>query len=186
MSTKMMQKNTVKELFFNEPSKHWHFDNLKTKSGLSRTRTNAWLKKLQKDGLIKRVKPRGKMPYYQANHSSPGYRNAKRVFAFTKLQESGFLDYISSLEKAETVILFGSFARWDWYTESDIDIFIYGNMNHLQLGQYLSKLHRDVQIFAGKDENDLRKMGPALLRNILKGIILKGTIPMEVFKNAAI
>lgn len=182
----MKPKPTLKELFYDHPSKHWHFEQLRQESGLSRAQTNEWIQKLRKDNLVVRTKPRGKMPYYTANYHHQHYQNGKRLYALQQLYHSGFLDYITSLERAETVVLFGSFSRSDWYKESDIDIFVYGDIEHLRLGPYLSKLHREVQLFTGKTEEDLQKMGPALLRNIIKGITLKGAIPLEVIKNAAV
>ncbi|HLC98163.1 MAG TPA: nucleotidyltransferase domain-containing protein [Candidatus Nanoarchaeia archaeon] len=182
----MHAKETIKELFFNEPTKQWHFEQVRKTSGLSRAQTNAWLKKLQKEQLITRLKPRKKMPYFIANHASAHFRNAKKLFALTKLYESGLLDYLTSLENAKTVILFGSFSRGDWYRESDVDLFLYGDIDQLGLGPYLSKLQREIQIFSGKQEEDLRHLGASLLRNILKGMVLKGDIPLEVLKHAAV
>ena len=77
------------------------------------------------------------------------------------------LDYLCSLENVKTIILFGSFVRGDWYKDSDIDIFIYGESD-LSLGKYLSKLKREIQVFSGKDEKDLKKFGAPLLKNIIK------------------
>jgi predicted nucleotidyltransferase len=182
----MKANETIKELFFDYPTKHWHFEKLLKEAGLSRAQTNAWLKKLSNEGIIKRIKPKGKMPYYIATYESPHYRNTKRIFALTKLHQSGLLDYLASLEKAKTVIVFGSFTRGDWYKDSDIDLFIYGSVPYLRVGKYLSNLKREIQIFSGKDSKDLKKMGPALLKNIIKGITIKGDIPKEVLKHAAI
>lgn len=182
----MKAKETIKELFFDYPSKQWHFDELMRVSNISRGQTNAWLKKLQKEALIERIKPKGKMPYYQANFDHPHYKNTKRLFALTKLYQSGLLDYLLSLEQVKTIILFGSFTRSDWYKESDIDIFMYGDVSVLNVGEYLSKLKREIQVFSGKDENDLKKFGAPLLKNIIKGITLKGDIPTEVIKHAII
>lgn len=181
----MNSKETIKEFFFNYPSKHWHFEQLMKESKLSRAQTNEWLKKLKKQGLIKRIKPKGKMPYYVARHDNPHYRNTKQVYAFTTLYKSGLLDYLCSLENVKTIILFGSFVRGDWYKDSDIDIFIYGESD-LSLGKYLSKLKREIQVFSGKDEKDLKKFGAPLLKNIIKGVTLKGDIPQEVIKHAIV
>src|SRR3989338_8976597 len=180
------KEKEILELFFNYPTKHWHFKAIKEIIPIADNKISKWLKRFQKEGLINRIKPRREMPYYIANHESAHYRNTKKLFAFTKLHESGFLDYLTSLEKANTIILFGSLTRSDWYNESDIDLFIYGDIDHLNAGIYLSKLHREIQIFSGKNEEDLKQMGPALLRNILKGITLKGDIPIEVIKHATI
>ena len=176
--TKM--KRSVKELFFDYPTRQWHFEQLLKESGLSRAQTNAWLKKLLKEGLVKRVKPRGKMPYHIAKYDSAGYINAKKIFALQKFHSSGFFDHLYSLKNAKAVIIFGSMIRGDWYNESDIDIFVYGNADDLELGKYWLKLGREIQFFGCKDSKELKKYSPALLRNIINGYSVKGSIPVEV------
>ena len=182
----MKSKVNLAETFYNHPSKQWHFEQLLYECGLSRAQTNDWIKKLLLEHLIIRVKPRAKMPYYIADYQNPHYQNSKRLFALEQLHHSGFLDYLASLEKAKTVILFGSFSRWDWYDASDIDIFVYGDIDALYLGKFQPKLKREIQIFSGKNEQDLQRMGSSLLRNIITGITIKGTLPPEVITYAAI
>jgi len=177
---------SIKELFFNYPTRHWHFEELLKESGLSRAQTNEWLKKLKKDNLIKRIKPKGKMPYYIADYENPHYQNTKRLFALNKLHESGLLDYFASLEKAKSVTIFGSFSRGDWYKESDIDVFIYGDLDDVYVGQFMPKLKRDIQVFTSRNSKDLRRLGAPLIRNIIKGITIKGSIPNEVIANASV
>ena len=175
----------LKELFYDHPTKHWHFEQLLHEAGLSRAPTNEWIKKLRQENLITRIKPRGKMPYYLANYEHPHYQNSKRLHALQKLHESGFLDYLVSLP-VEAVVLFGSFSRWDWHDGSDIDIFVYGNVDKVYVGKFGSILKREIQVFSGKNEHDLTQIGPALLRNIIKGITIKGTLPVEVIAHAAV
>jgi len=174
------------ELFYNNPTKQWHFEQLLKETGLSRAQTNSWIKKLQQENIIIRNKPTGKMPYYLANYQHPHYQNSKRLYGLEQLHQSGLLDYLVSLEKAQTVIIFGSFARSDWYDQSDIDIFVYGNVENIYVGQFLPKLNREIQIFSAKNEKELKQMGSALMRNIIKGITIKGTLPKEVLSYAAI
>ena len=180
------KENSILELFFNNPTKHWHFEEIVKTAGIARSKADRWLKKFIKEELVKRIKIESQMPHYIGNYEHPHYRNSKRLFALAKLHESGLLDYLASLQNAESVILFGSFSRSDWYQESDIDLFVYGNFNEMSLGRYMTKLKREIQIFHSKDKKDLKKMGGPLLRNIMKGIIIKGTIPKEVFANASV
>lgn len=179
-------KILISELFFNHPTKQWHFEELLKTCGLSRAQTNEWLKKLQAEKIVKKIKPTGKMPYHIANYQEPHYQNSKRLFALTSLHNIGLLDYLSSIPKVETIILFGSFSRWDWHDGSDIDIFIYGDIDEVLVGKFATKLKREIQVFASKDTKDLKRLGAPLLRNILKGITIKGNIPQEVINNAAI
>lgn len=168
------KEDNVLALFFNS-SKHWHFEELLRESKIGRPRLARWLKIFEKEGIIKRVKEKGKMPYYVQNTSDPAYQYKKRLFAMKWLSESGLFSHLASLQNAKVVILFGSFSRSDWYKDSDIDIFIYGNDDDFEQGKYELKLHRDIQVHTAKDINQLKSIDK-MLPNIIEGDFIKGTI----------
>lgn len=170
------KEDDVLELFFDNPTKEWHFEELLKEVEITRGKLDDWLKKFLKMHLIRKIKERGKMPYYVSNHESNIYKNRKRLFALNKLYDSGLLNHLASLENAKSIILFGSFARSDWYKDSDIDIFIYGDPQGLKILPYELKLHRDIQVFACNDKDDLKHLGEGLIRNIIKGNLIKGDI----------
>ena len=178
-------KTSVKELFFDYPTRQWHFGQLLEETGLSRAQVNYWLKRLVSEKIIRRVKPRRKMPHYVAKYSSPDYISAKKIFALEKFHSSGFLSHLLSLEQAETIIIFGSIIRGDWHKESDIDLFVYGNADDLELGKYWIRLGKEIQFFGCRDEKELKKYSPALLKNILRGYTIKGSIPRLEVKTHA-
>ncbi|MBU0979284.1 MAG: nucleotidyltransferase domain-containing protein [Nanoarchaeota archaeon] len=170
------KEDDVLRLFFNSPTRHWHFEEILDEAGITRSKADRWLKDFSRRKLIKRVKRKGSMPYYVGNHHSSRYRNMKRIFSLNMLNESGLLDHLSSLDKARTVILFGSLSRWDWHAGSDIDVFLYGNPEGLRLGKYEMKLHRDIQLFVCRDRKALSELGEGLIKNIIKGDLIKGDL----------
>ena len=170
------KEGKILDLFFNEPTKEWHFEEIIGEAKITRSKADRWLKQLVEEGLVRRIKKQGKMPYYVSHYVSSSYKNRKRLFALKKLYDSGFLNHLASLPKARTVIIFGSFVRSDWYKESDIDLFIYGETEGLKLAGYEMKLNRDIQVFACNKKEDLHKFGEGLIRNIIKGNIVKGDI----------
>ena len=179
------KEDNLLELFFNNPSREWHFEEILKEADITRSKATKWLKSFVNEGLIRKVKEKGKMPYYIGNYDSPSYQNKKRIYALNSLYKSGFLNHLTSLKKASAVMLFGSFTRWDWHKNSDIDLFIYGDPEGLKIGEYETKLHRDIQVFACKNKNELNKLGVGLIRNIIKGDIIKGDIDfIEVGMNA--
>lgn len=172
-------------LFFNQSTREWHFEEILREAEITRSKAIKWLKWFVKEGLICRVKYHGKMPYYVANYESPIYKNRKKIFALNMLYQSGLLNHIYSLKKARTVMLFGSFSRSDWYVNSDIDVFIYGSAEGLKIADYELKLHRDIQVFTCKDNKELSKFGEGLIKNIIKGNLIKGDLDfIEVRTNA--
>ena len=168
------KKSTVLEPFFNS-SKQWHFDELLRITHISRSQLAMWLKKFVAWGLIRRVKVKGKMPYYVQNLDNLRFRSEKRLFALKILTESGLLDHLASLGGAKVVILFGSFTRADWHDGSDIDIFIYGSDDKFRQGEYEKKLHREIQVHTAFDKKELQHMGK-MLPYIISGDFVKGSI----------
>lgn len=180
------KEEKIIELFFNESSRHWHFKEIIIDAKISEDRANYWLKQFLKEKLVKHIKPIGKMPYFIANFEHPNYKNRKKIFALNKLYKSGFLSHLCTLKNAKAIIIFGSFSRSDWNKKSDIDLFIYGNPDGLNIGRYELVLHRDIQLFTSKDVRELKKMGNGLVRNIIRGNIIKGEIDEELIKNAIV
>jgi len=170
------------EIFFDYPSKQWHFNELKKKAKLADSKLSKWLKRFMNKNLIKRIKEKGKMPYYLANYEAPQYQNTKRIFAMNMLNDAGFLNHLSTLNG--TVILFGSITRWDWHKDSDIDLFIYGDSDDLEIGKFQSKLNREIQIFTCKNKDQLKKMNNELISSIIKGDLIKGDLDFVKVSNA--
>lgn len=171
-----MKKSTnITELFFNEPTKHWHFENILKEANISRPQALQWLKHFTKKKIIKRVKPKGKMPYYISNINTLSYQNQKKLYALQRLYSSGLMEHIQKIPEIKTAAIFGSFSRWDWYKQSDIDLFIYGEDNLFEQGKYEVRLKREIQTFTVKTERDLKLLQPGLLKNIISGYLIKGS-----------
>jgi len=170
------KENRIMELFFNSSMKQWHFDEIVRKSKMSRSIVLKWLNKLQDEGIIKREKEKGKMPYFISNFENPNYRNKKRLYALNRLYETGLLSHLTALRKAKAVVLFGSFARADWYEDSDIDIFIYGEDEGFNPYLYQSKLRRNIQSFVAKDDKDIKKFTHQFMHNLTQGYVVKGKL----------
>ncbi|MDD4877454.1 MAG: nucleotidyltransferase domain-containing protein [Candidatus Nanoarchaeia archaeon] len=168
------KEDNVLGLFFNNPTREWHFEEILKQAKITRSKAAGWLKVFLKQGIIKKAKENGKMPFYIGNYESAAYKNRKKLFALNELYNSGLLNHLASLPAADTVVLFGSFSRSDWYEKSDIDIFIYGDYSGLKMAGFEQKLHRDIEIFNCKDKGELKKFGEGLLSNIIKGNLIKG------------
>jgi len=168
------KENKVLELFFNTP-KHWHFEELLNKAKITRPQLARWLKKLAKEGIIQRVKEKGKMPYYMHDFNNPRFDVRKRMYASQMLMQSGLFENLASLKKAKAVILFGSFTRSDWYRDSDIDLFIYGSADGFNKVEFEMKLRRDIQLHIAQGRQDLKRM-EKMLPYIVSGDFIKGSI----------
>ena len=172
----MKKEANILELFYNEPTKHWHFEEILHAAKISRPQAAVWLKKGRQEGLIIKKKIPEKQSYYTADYENPHYQIKKRLFALEKLEKAGFLSHLNSLSKAKTVILFGSMSRWDWHKNSDIDVFIYGDPAGLDSYKYRIALHREIEPFICKNEKELKNFNPALLHNVAEGYLIKGSL----------
>ena len=175
------KEERVLELFLNEPAKQWHFSEIVGSTGISEPSANKWLRKLLKEQIIQRVKPKGKMPYFIANFRDAGYRMRKRLYALEKLYASGLLEKLQNLKNAKAVIIFGSFARSDWNTQSDVDIFVLGDPEDLRFGRPWSGLGyngkaRELQVHSYKSAKEVRKIRSGLMKNVVNGYFVKGSV----------
>jgi predicted nucleotidyltransferase len=169
------KEHDILRLFFNEPSKYWHFKDIVKDAKISEDRANHWLKLLLKEKIIQYIKPKGKMPYYMANFDHPNYKNKKKISALETFYETGFLSHLNSLDAA-IIVIFGSFARADWHSKSDIDLLIIGNDKELKLGEFENKLKREIQLFSFKNLAEVKNINPNLLLNIMDGYFIKGQV----------
>jgi len=168
------KENNVLELFFNEPTKHWHFKEIVKKAKISEERANYWLKKFIKEEIIKHIKPKGKMPYFIAQYETLQYKNKKKLYALNSMFETGLLNKLQSLKNVKTVVIFGSFARSDWSTKSDVDVFIYGDPEDFRFGTIWNG--RELQVHTFKDKKEIKDIRSGLINNVVKGYFVKGSI----------
>lgn len=169
-------------LFFEETLRQWHFEDLIRNSKLSRERVHHFLKELQKEKLIQRYKPRGKQPYYLANHLSTKFRFEKRLYGLSLLEQSGLFEHLASNSKIKTAILFGSFSRGDWGKSSDLDLFIYGDDTEFNRGKFEKLLGREIQLFSYSNLEKIKSsLEPKVISNIAKGFyIIEDYSPFQV------
>ncbi len=183
------KEEQILELFLNEPTKYWHFTKIVETVQITKTAANRWLKKLQEDRTIKRIKPKGKMPYFQANWDHDNYKNRKKLYALQKLYASGLIPKLQSLKNTLTIIIFGSYVRSDWITDSDVDVFIYGNCDDMPFDTVWEGLgfqgkSRAVQVHTFHTRKEMEEVKSGLLKNVLRGYVVKGDI-YEVMEVAA-
>jgi len=161
--------------------KHWHFSDVVKTTGVSENISGKWLRQFQKDGLIKRVKPKGKMPYFTGNYDNPQFIGRKKLYAMQKLYDTGLIQKLQKLRDAKAIILFGSYVRTDWNSESDVDVFVYGDSGRFKndrlwggLG-FLGK-SRTVQVHTFNTKKEMREVKSGLFKNIIRGYVVKGDI----------
>src|SRR3989344_3350369 len=168
------KEEKILELFFDEPTKHWHFEEILNHVNISRPQAALWLKRFAMQKLVLRNKRRGKMPYYTGNCFHPAYQSKKKIFALTRLERTGFIRHLLTLPQTKTIAAFGSFVRGDWYKESDIDLFIYGSPTGLKIEKYRRSLGRPIHLILCRNNQELTSFSQGILKDAMAGYTIRG------------
>ncbi len=176
MASPSKEEKVLKLLLENSPLKEWHFEEIVREADITRAVANKWLKKYTKEGLLKRIKEKGKFPYFTAGSNNTTYSSRKRLYALEQLHQSGLIPKLLSLSGTKTIILFGSIIRGDWYKDSDIDIFMYGNLEDFNKTFFERKLGRSIELHLFESEEEIKEVKTGLIKNIVNGYIIKGRI----------
>ena len=170
-----MGQNKILQLFFENPSKDFQVRGIAKLLKIPKSSVSYQIQPLLKKGIVSR-KATGVFPCYVANARSEKYCFYKRQDAIERMLDSGLLDYLEKETNPRCIILFGSFAKAEYDTTSDIDIFIQANEKALDLAKFEKKLKHPVNALFGQD---LSKISDELLNNIINGIKLRGFIKIK-------
>ncbi len=176
MASKSKEDNVLKLILENSPLKEWHFESIVKEAKVTKAVANKWLKKYVKEGLLKHIKEKGKFPYFTAGSNNPIYYSLKRVYAMEQLHNSGLIPRLLSIKNAKTVILFGSIIRGDWYKDSDIDIFVFGNLPEFNKQIYELKLGKHIEMHTFQNKREIQSVKTGLIKNVINGYVVKGQI----------
>lgn len=176
MASPSKEGQVLKLILENSPLKEWHFKEIVKEAKVTRVVANKWLKKYVREGLLQHVKEKGRFPFFTVGSNNPVYYSLKRVYALEQLHKSGLIPKLLSIKTAKTIIFFGSIAKGDWYRNSDIDIFVFGNMVGFNKHEYERKLHRKIELHMFQNKEEIREVKTGLLKNIINGYLIKGQI----------
>ena len=176
MASPSKEKNVLKLILENSPLKEWHFEELVREAKVTRLVANKWIKKYVSLKLIKRIKERNRFPYYTVGSDNPIYYSLKKLYVLEQFYDSGLISQLLSLRKAKTIILFGSMIKGDWYKDSDIDIFIFGESSDFDKSEFEIKLKRDIELHLFKDKKEINEVKTGLIKNVINGLVIKGQI----------
>jgi|SRR3989344_483571 len=176
MGSLSKEDNVLKLILENSPFKEWHFEEIVKKAKVTKAVANKWLKRYNGEGLLKHVKEMGRFSYFTVGGNNAFYYSLKKVYALNRLHMSGIISKLLSLKNAKTVIIFGSVIKGDWYKDSDVDIFVLGDALDFNKNFYEDKLGGRIEMHIFRDENEIKKVKTGLIKNIVNGYVIKGSI----------
>ena len=127
------------------------------------------LSKYGKEGLLNREEEK-RYIYYYANKDNNLFVFLSRVYWYQKMKE--LISYMEREFANPVIILFGSFAKAEINSNSDIDLAVFtASRKELDLAFYEGILKKKIQVFVFKNRNEVSK---DLLNNILNGFKISG------------
>ena len=121
-----------------------------------------------KEGLLRMEKYRNYILYY-ANKENAEFIDLSRIYWRSKLRE--LLDFIDKELVSPTVVLFGSLAKAEVKSDSDIDLAVFSVKRELDVSEFEKRIKRKIQLFVFKSLKDIKSR--ELANNIVNGYILK-------------
>ena len=178
-----MDNIKILKFFIEEPEKQFHVRQLSKILKKSPTTISKYLKELEKKGILKYEKKLNHL-LFKANTENEKFKKIKLDYNLEILQDSGLIDYlVKEFNHPEAIILFGSFAKAENNSKSDIDLLIVSpSKKEISLDKFEKKIGYKIQLFVHSDKeiNKLKKSNIELLNNWVNGIVISGYF--EVFK----
>lgn len=134
------------------------------------------LKKLEESGLLSKEK-KGNSLYFKINTANPLFNDFKNIVDKT----IGIKDILGeTLKKAKNIdfaFLFGSYVKGDFGSDSDIDLYVIGDIDEKELHQLIKKaeekIYREINYHLSKREEFQEKMKESFFhKEVLKNFIV--------------
>ena len=129
------------------------------------------LKNFEKENILKKREYRNHL-LFRANRESFLLKDLSRIYWKQRLQI--LFDFLNEEFHYPVIILFGSLAKLESRSDSDIDIAIFSKINKkIDLEKYEKKFKRKIQLFIF---NSLEKINKELRGNIMNGYLIHGEL----------
>lgn len=131
------------DYYFLNPDAQLYINELARILGLDPKNTETKLKEFEKEGLFK-SEFRGKQRYFFLAKDNPVLEHYRQIFLKTYGIEKRLKDMLSDIKGLKEAYIFGSYARNEMDSSSDIDILAIGAHSVLELQRDIVKLQKDT------------------------------------------
>lgn len=164
----------VREVFFENPIKEFHIRQIARKLKMSKTATAYHVNALIKQEIVQPKEDTFRK--YAANLMSRKYKVAKLIHALENISESGIVEYLEEKTLPKAIVLFGSFAKAEFDSKSDIDLFVQASEEEIYLEPFEERLKHKIHLLF---EPRIGQLSNELLNNIINGIKLSGLLKVK-------
>ncbi|MCK5707243.1 MAG: nucleotidyltransferase domain-containing protein [Candidatus Aureabacteria bacterium] len=166
-------RRDVLALFFTSPFKKYYLRELQRILKYSAGSIRRELLKFKEDSLFNTEKV-GNLLYYSINTKHPLFKEIKSIVDKTAGVEAQLKDELLSIGKIKLAFIYGSFASGKEKPDSDIDLFIVGNPNVLNLNEKImkleSKLKREINstVYSLEEYSSKKKRKAGFIMDLIK------------------
>ncbi len=162
--------------FINEPEREFHVRELAKLTKKSPSTISKYLKQLEKKHILLSEKKLNHL-FFKANTENQAFKDKKIFYSVEKIRKSNLISYLAQEYTPEAIILFGSFAKSENISTSDIDLLLITPVKKdTILDKFEKELNHKIQLFvhSKKEIEDIKNKNPRLLNNFINGIKLYG------------
>lgn len=165
-------KQSILKLLFSNQEKEFYLSELARIIETSRGNAQRELKKLEAAGIIKSEK-RNNLKYYFLNKQNSLFAEWEGIVKKTVGIENELKNIIQKIDRIKYAFIFGSYAKGDFKSNSDIDLFIIGNPLEDELIKKINKLEKEINreinyhIYSEKEFKKKVKIS-SFLQNVIK------------------
>jgi len=161
-------------LLFTNPEQSLHLRDLARLSGLAVGTIQREIANLRDADLILERRD-GNRLYFKANTAHPIFSELQGIALKTTGLRPQLVEALEGLEGIELAFVYGSYADGRAGAESDIDLFVIGNVGLRKLSPRLREvaetMHREINpsVMSAASYQEKLKSGDAYIRNVTKG-----------------
>jgi len=166
------------ELFLLHPGEEWYVREIARRTGENINSVRRELSNLEGLGLLE-SRRRGNQKYYTVRTSFPLFNELAAIMVKTCGIGDVLQEHVGEVEGITRLFLYGSFADGSFGPESDIDLFVVGNVDEASLIEAVSsaerRLGRDVNyvIFTPDEFRRRIELRDPFVTHVLEGEIIE-------------
>ncbi len=157
--------------YFTNPTARHHLRDLAARLSIDPSNLSKELRRLEREGLFQ-SEVSGRQKYFQLNREYPLFDEVRSIVAKTIGAVPQIAKSLKKLEGVQEAYLYGSFARNQQDSASDIDVLVVGNPKGGALAEEMRKLERrlgreiNYTVLAPKEFESRRARKDAFLENV--------------------
>lgn len=174
--TKSKIRQKIILLLVYNPKKSYYLNEIARFVKVSSGTTQREIRRLEEAGLLIKEK-RGNSVYFKINTTNPLFNDFKNIVDKTIGIENILKQMFQRVKNIDFVFLFGSYVKKDFNSDSDIDLYVIGNIEEKELHQFIKKAeektYREINYHFSVREDFQKKIKESFFhKEILKNFTL--------------